>query len=142
MKKDQKNLFFTQYRYVKICSMKNLSNNHLKLIRNIVCVLGISVGFLLWWFLPDTFKNTRLFHIGSGEYGSKYGALCFLLIQLFALIPNLDKEEIHTDDAEERAMLTAKRERKELIRQIITAAFLAITRWAVFIISAFMMNRS
>ena len=84
--------------------MKNLSIKQLKLIRNLICVAGIVGGFILWTFLPNTFQNTSLFHVGNGESGFKVGALILLLIQFFAFLPDTNQEEIHTEDPEERAM--------------------------------------
>ena len=111
--------------------MKRLSNGQLKLVRNLICVAGIAGGFVLWIFLPETFRNTGLFHVGNGEYGSKNGALILLLIQFFAFIPDANHEKIHTDDPEERTVLEAERKREELVRQIFTALGLALTIWIV-----------
>lgn len=55
--------------------MKKLSTKQLKILRNLICVAGIAGGFVLWTFLPDTFRNGRLFHVGNGEFGFKAGAL-------------------------------------------------------------------
>ncbi|MCR5118668.1 MAG: hypothetical protein K6B44_03490 [Lachnospiraceae bacterium] len=111
--------------------MKRFSNGQLKLIRNLICIAGIAGGFVLWIFLPETFRNTKLFHIGNGEYGSKNGVLILLLIQFLAFIPNADRQKIHADDQEERAMLEEERKREELVRQIYTALGLALTIWIV-----------
>ena len=120
--------------------MQKLTTKQLKRMRNLICVVGILVGILIWSFLPDIFRNTRLFHVGNGEYGSKAGALILVLIQLFALIPDFGKEEIHTENAEERALLEEKRDRKELTRQIVTAIGLAITIWVVYFLAAFLVD--
>ena len=111
--------------------MKRLSIRQLKIVRNVVSVIGIVVGILLWKYLPDTFRNNGLFHVGNGEYGSKYGALIILVIQFFAFIPNTNIEEIHTDNPEERAKLEEKRTRLILEKQVMTAIAMALTIWGV-----------
>ena len=119
--------------------MKKLSVKQMKIIRNLICVAGILGGFIMWTFLPDTFKNTGLFHVGNGESGSKTGALILLLIQFCAFIPDTNKTELHTDDPNERAKLEAELARKEAERQIFTALGLALTIWAVMGIAALML---
>ena len=111
--------------------MKRLSNRQLKIVRNVVSVAGIVVGLFLWNYLPDTFRNTQIFHIGNGEYGSKYGALIILVIQFFAFIPDNSIEEVHTDDPEERPKLEEKRTRLILEKQVITAIAMALVIWGV-----------
>ncbi len=103
----------------------------LKIIRNLICVVGILGGFILWTFLPDTFQNNRLFHVGSGGLGTKAGVLIILLIQFFAFIPDTNKPEIHTVNPEERAKLEEEHGRREALRQVYTAIGLALTIWAV-----------
>lgn len=115
----------------KVNPMKKLSVKQLKLIRNLICLAGIVGGFILWIFLPDTFRNTSLFHVGDGTYGFKAGALILLPIQFFAFIPDTHSSEIHTEDQEERTKLEEERARNEAMRQIFTAIFLALAIWAV-----------
>ena len=57
-----------------------------KNLRNIIIIAGIVIAFVIWLFIPDTFKNSPLFHVGNGEYGSKWGALILLPIPLFSSI--------------------------------------------------------
>jgi hypothetical protein len=90
-------------------------------------------------FLPDTFRNTRLFHIGNTEFGYKPGALILLLIQFFAFIPDTDQNEIHTDDPGERARLEEEHVRKNALRQVYTALGLALIIWAVMGFAALML---
>jgi len=116
--------------------MKNLSIKQLKLIRNLICVAGIVGGFILWTFLPDTFQNTSLFHVGNGESGFKVGALILLLIQFFAFLPDTNQEEIHTEDPEERAKLEEERGKKNALRQVYTAIGLALTIWVIMGLAA------
>lgn len=107
--------------------MKKRSIKQLKIIRNLICVAGIVGGFILWTLLPDTFRNTGLFHVGNGEYGNKAGVLILLLIQFFAFIPDTRQSEIHAEDPEERSRLEEERARKEATRQVFTALGLALT---------------
>lgn len=110
--------------------MKKLSDRALVTIRNVVSILGVGIGFVLWCFLPTTFKNTAYFHVGNGESGVKYGALILLLIQLFAFIPN-SAEEAHSDDPEEKARIEAENSRKNHELQACTAIGLALTIWII-----------
>lgn len=111
--------------------MKKLSVKQLKLIRNLICVAGIVGGFILWTFLPDVFTNTKLFHVGNGAYGFKAGALILLPLQFLAFLPDTHSSEIHTEDPAQRATLMEARARKDAVRQIFTALFLALTICAV-----------
>ena len=119
--------------------MKNLSIKQLKFTRNILCIAGIVGGFILWTFLPDTFRNTKFFHIGSGEFGFKAGALILLPIQFFAFIPDGSESEIHTEDPEERAKLEEERARKCAVRQAYTTLGLAITICGIMGLAALML---
>lgn len=117
--------------------MKKLSDSQLKTVRNLVSILGVTVGFALWWLLPGVFKNTSFFHVGTGEFGSKYGALVLLLLQLFAFVPADNSiEEIHTDDPEERLKLEEANKRKLLEIQAMRAIGLAVTICAVMGLAA------
>lgn len=112
--------------------MKKISNKQLKVILYIVSALGIIVGFLLWRLLPQTFRNTSLFHVGNEEYGSKYGLLIFLPLQLIAFIRKDNSiEEIHTDDPKERAKIEAINTRRILKIQVIWAIGLALLIWVL-----------
>lgn len=106
--------------------MKKLSNRQLKVLRNVISIAGVVIGIIMWCFVPAIFKNSDTFHVGNGEYGSKYGILLVLLLQLFAFIPyNKHGEEIHTDDPEERKQLELKNEKKSLEIQVIMAIAMA-----------------
>ncbi len=111
--------------------MKGLSSKTLKIIRNMIVLLGIFVGLLLWWRLPMVFKNTSTFHSGTGEYGLKFGALPILLLQFFAFLPGNSKEEIHSDDPTERARLEEENKRKGLQFQIGVAIVEALVIWGI-----------
>ena len=116
--------------------MKTKSVRQLKIMRNLICAAGIVGGFVLWMFLPNTFQNTSLFHVGNGEYGFKAGALILLLIQFFAFIPGTNKAEIHSTDPEERVKLEEELVRKDTLRQVYTALGLALTIWAIMGLAA------
>lgn len=112
--------------------MKKLSMGQLKVIRNVFAVLGVVVGFVLWLYMPATFKNSNFFHVGSGEYGAKYGALIILIFPLFAFVPkDSGIPEIHTEDADEREALENANKRKLLELQAIRAVALSIVVWAL-----------
>lgn len=112
--------------------MKRLTNKQLRIVRNVISIVGIVVGILIWRYIPDTFRNSSFFHVGNGKYGSKYGVLIILLIQLFAFIPYDNSiEEIHTADPEYRAELEEKRTRRILEMQIIKAISMALVIWCV-----------
>lgn len=111
--------------------MKRLSLKQLKIMRNVICAIGIIGGFVLWKFLPDTFANTKLFHVGNGKSGSKTGALLLLLLQFIAFIPYKDSEEIHTEDPQERAEMEEARDKNSLKQQVVMAIAMALVIWAV-----------
>ena len=71
-----------------------------KNLRNFIIIAGIVIAFVIWLFIPDTFKNSPLFHVGNGEYGSKWGALILLPIPLFSLCFRKSKTEFHGSDQE------------------------------------------
>ncbi len=119
--------------------MKRLSSTQLKMVRNLVSIAGIVVGFLLWSFIPATFKNNSLFHIGNGETASKYGVLILLLLQFIAFIPDMNKEEIHTTNPEEQVMLAEEQTRKTLERQAITAIFMVLVIWLILGMAALLL---
>ena len=123
----------------KVDIKNNKSIRQLKTVRNLICVAGILGGFIIWILLPDSFQNSRLFHVGNGEMGSKYGALILLLIQLFAFLPDIDKPEFHTEDPVKRVKFEEQQARREALRQVYTALGLALTIWVIFGLAAFML---
>ena len=42
-----------------------MNARHYKIIRNMIVFVGMAVAFVIWLFLPDTFKNSALFHVGN-----------------------------------------------------------------------------
>ena len=107
--------------------MDKLSSTQLKRIRNIIMIVGIAAAFIIWLFIPWVIENNRLLHVGSGGLGSKLGLLLLLLFPLFALIPNRQSEEIHTDDPVERAMIEEEQERTSAKIQIMFALLEGLT---------------
>ena len=108
--------------------MKKISDLQLKIMLYVVSALGIIGGFLMWRFLPYTFRNTSFFHVGNGEFGNKIGALIILPLQLLAFVRKDNSiEEVHTDDPGEKARLEAINARKILELQVLRAIGLAIT---------------
>ena len=71
-----------------------------KTLRNMFIVLGIVISFIMWLFLPDTFRNTSVFHVGTGEYGSKWGVLLVLPFPLFSLCFRENQLPFHGGDEE------------------------------------------
>lgn len=116
--------------------MKNLSSKQLKMIRNIIIVLGIAVGLLLWKLLPDTFRNTSVFHVGDGKTGFKYGALICLIFPFVSLLPGTNKEEFHGDDPEERKALVEEQEIKSAKVQVAYAIVMSVLVWILMGVAA------
>lgn len=113
-----------------------MNATQIKRIRNIIMIATVVLGFICWLFIPYEFKNTTFFHVGTGEYGTKVPALILLLFPLFALIPDKENNEVHTDDPGEREKLTEELALVEAKRQTTIAAFLGITVIAILGISA------
>ncbi len=90
----------------------------LKIIRNSVMVGGIFIIFVLWLLAPDVFPNSRFVHVGNGTYGHKIGALLVILIPLMGFLPGNTKEEIHTDNYEEKTQMECEWHIKEKRAQI------------------------
>ena len=71
-----------------------------KALRNMFILLGIIISFIMWLFLPHTFRNTSFFHVGTGEYGSKWGVLLVLVFPLFSLCFREKQIPFHGGDEE------------------------------------------
>ena len=95
-----------------------MSVRKLKIIRNSIILGTIVVGFILWLQMPAMIQNSKMVHVGTGEQGSKAGALLLLLLPLFALIPLDSKVETHTQNASEQEAAMVARKRKALWGQI------------------------
>ena len=97
-----------------------------KLIRNIAIIAGMVIAFMIWLFLPDTIKNSPLFHVGTGEYGSKLGALILIPIPLFSLCFRKQKNEFHSEDQEFISQEKAKTEKTNMQLGMIAAIALSL----------------
>jgi len=71
-----------------------------KTLRNMFILLGIVISFIMWLFLPDSFRNTSFFHVGTGEHGSKWGVLLVLILPLFSLCFRTGQIPFHGGDEE------------------------------------------
>lgn len=109
---------------------------NMKRVRNIVMASTVVLGFICWLFIPYEFRNSAFFHSGNGEYGTKTAALILLLFPLFALIPDKDNNEVHTEDPVEREKLMEEIALREARRQTMIATGLGITVIAILGIAA------
>lgn len=100
-------------------TITNQTARKFKLLRNIVILATIAIGFGLWLAMPATISNNALFHIGSGESGSKLGALVILLLPFISLTPDKNAPEIHTEDPKEKAKMLEERDLKDSKRQFV-----------------------
>ncbi len=71
-----------------------------RFLRNVFIFSGILISFIIWLFLPPTFHNTSLFHVGTKAYGSKWGILLLLPLPLFSLFFRTEKKQFYSDDEE------------------------------------------
>ncbi len=97
-----------------------------KLLRNIFIISGIVIALVIWFFLPSTFKNLSFFHVGNGEYGTKWGALALLPLPLFALCFRHKKIEFYGDDEEYKKAEQEKADKKNMQLGMVTALGLSI----------------
>lgn len=119
--------------------MKKMTVKGLTNIRNIIIAVTMIGGLVVWFFMPGFVKNTGVIHVGNGEYGSKIGLLLALLLPLFALIPNTQKDEIHTEDPIERAAIVEeqlKKERKIQIAVAVLELLIVVLIYVLWIIHA------
>ena len=118
--------------------MKKLTVKQLTIIRNVIIAASMIGGLIAWFALPYRIQNNGLIHVGTGKYGSKIGLLLCLFFPLFALIPNSKREEIHTEDPEERKILEEEQDRAERKIQIsaglevLLAIFIVYALWIAF----------
>lgn len=104
-----------------------MNAKQMKMVRNIIMAATVVIGFICWLFIPNEFKNSTFFHIGNGEYGSKIWALILLFLPLFALIPDKEGKEVHTEDSAEREKLINEHELNDAKRQVMIAILLGVT---------------
>ena len=100
--------------------MKKLTAKELKNIRNVIIAASMIGGLIAWFALPAVIKNSSIVHVGTGQFGLKFGVLLVLLFPLFALIPT-NGEDVHTEDPTERAAILEERLTKERKTQIAIA---------------------
>ena len=121
-------------------SMKKLSIKTLKRVRNSIILIGILISFLIWLAMPAVFRNTKIFHVGSGTYGHKAGALLGVALPLLTfvatLFSKLNKPEFHAEGDEEYQKAELERiQREELFIEIGTATFLSLIAIAIMLVS-------
>lgn len=98
--------------------MNKWSLRTLKWIRNIIIMVGIAGGLIIWLRVPSVMLNNRFIHVGNGKYGSKIGMLILLILPFFSLFAGMEKDEIHTDDETERTRLGEETKRATVNTQI------------------------
>ena len=103
-----------------------MSAKHYKIIRNITIIAGMVISFVIWLYIPETFKNSSFFHVGNGEYGSKWGALIILPLPLFSLCFRKEKKELYSDDQEYTSQEKTEAEKKNMQLGMITAIGLSL----------------
>ena len=103
-----------------------MNARHYKIIRNMIVFVGMAVAFVIWLFLPDTFKNSALFHVGNGEYGSKLGVLIILPLPMISLGIGNGKKESYSDDQDYRSQEDIRAEYKNMQLGLITAIALSL----------------
>ena len=118
--------------------MKKLTAKKLTIIRNVIIAISMIGGLIAWFVLPAVIRNSSIIHVGTGRFGLKYGALLVLLLPLFALIPG--REDVHTEDPAERAVILEEQLTKERKMQIAVAVLellvivLVFALWAAYAI--------
>ena len=119
--------------------MKKLSIKTLKRVRNSIILIGMLVSFLIWLAMPAVFRNTKIFHVGSGTYGHKAGALLGVALPLLTFVATLfskvNKPEFHAEGDEEFQKAELERiQKEELIIEIGTSIFLSLTAIGIMVI--------
>lgn len=93
----------------------------LGLIRNLVVIAGIIVGFVIWLFIPATIKNSSIMHIGTGEYGSKLGLLIALPLPLFSYFFHRKKLDFYGTDEDLKNEEQEKSDKQQMWMGLVTA---------------------
>lgn len=119
---------------IEFIERRAMDTRTLKLARNILIISGIVGGFVIWLFVPETIRNSSIFHVGDGLNGSKYGMLLALPLPLFALLFRSNPLEFHGTDESCAAMEQEKSDRNQMICGIATALGLSITVIFIMII--------
>ena len=120
--------------------MKKLSIKTLKRVRNSIILIGILISFLIWLAMPAVFRNTKIFHVGSGTYGHKSGALLGVALPLLTFVATLfskvNKPEFHAEGDEEFQKAELERiQKEELLIEIGTATFLSLMAIVCMLVS-------
>jgi len=102
--------------------VKKWTAKQYRILRNILIILGIVAGLLIWAVAPAVFKNSAMLHAGNGPYGSKLALLPIIALPLFALIDGRKKQNIYTDNEEERARILEEIDRTVAHDQVFYAA--------------------
>ena len=97
----------------------------LSLIRNIVVIVGIIAGFVIWLFVPVTIKNSSILHVGNGEYGSKWGMLLALPLPLFSYFFHRKNLDFYGTDEELKKEEQEKSDMHQIRMGLITAVVMA-----------------
>ena len=120
--------------------MKKLSIKTLKRVRNSIILIGILISFLIWLAMPAVFRNTKIFHVGSGTYGHKAGALLGVALPLLTFVATLfskvNKPEFHAEGDEEFQKAELERiQKEELLIEIGMATFLSLMAIVCMLVS-------
>lgn len=119
--------------------MSKLPSKNLKWIRNAIIAAEMMMLFIIWSFIPEIIKNNPIVHVGNGKYGPRVGFLLLTLLPLLGLIAhggsNWDNEEIHTDDAREKARIEVERKTETFKKQILLSIALFILAFFVIIVA-------
>lgn len=107
-------------------------------IRNIIIMVGIVGGLIIWFRIPDGILNNRLIHVGNGKYGSKIGLLILLVLPVFSIFSGIKKDEIHTEDDDERVELEEEMKRATINTQICYAICESALVLILMLIAAFL----
>lgn len=111
--------------------MSKLSSKTLRWIRNIIMAAEMIALFIIWSYIPAIIKNNPTVHVGNGKYGPRVGFLLLTLLPLLGLITHggskWNDEEIHTDDATEKAQIETERKTETLKNQILLSIALFCT---------------
>lgn len=98
--------------------MKRLDSKKLRLIRNLLIIGGILVGFIIWLFAPSVLNGHGLFNLGNSEYGSKLFMIPTLILPLFALFGTRQRPDVSLVDESERARIIEENTKSALRDQI------------------------
>lgn len=90
--------------------------------------------------MPAVFRNTKIFHVGSGTYGHKAGALLGVALPLLTFVATLfskvNKPEFHAEGDEEFQKAELERiQKEELLIEIGTATFLSLMAIVCMLVS-------